>query len=99
MIDIASETVVSFADAAKSLPRRRAGKKPSIATLYRWSTIGCRGVILETIQIGATRCTSLEALQRFFSALTNSPEPAPVATRQKLRAVREAEAVLDAAGI
>ena len=70
MIAISCESVISLSEAAKSLPRRRAGKKPNIATLYRWTNVGCRGVVLEFLQIGATRCTSREALQRFFDALT-----------------------------
>ena len=70
MIDISCESVISLSDAAKSLPGRRAGKKPNIATLYRWTTVGCRGVVLEFLQIGATRCTSREAMQRFFDTLT-----------------------------
>ena len=39
----------------------------------RLSTVGqrlVRGVLLESIQIGATRCTSREALQRFFERLS-----------------------------
>ncbi len=37
--------------------------------LYRWATEGLRGVHLETIQVGGTLCTSIEALQRFFERL------------------------------
>ncbi len=70
MIDTTIETVLSLAQAADNLPRRRRGRKTHISTLYRWATVGCRGVILETIQIGATRCTSREALQRFFERLS-----------------------------
>ena len=70
MIDSASETLISLADAAKELPRRRRGRKVHISCLYRWSTVGCRGVVLETLQCGATRCTSREALQRFFERLS-----------------------------
>jgi len=66
MIDSASETLISLADAAGELPRRRRGRKAHVSCLYRWSTAGCRGVVLESIQVGATRCTSREALQRFF---------------------------------
>lgn len=72
MIDSTSETLISLADAAEELPRRRRGRKVHISCLYRWSTVGCRGVVLETIQIGATRCTSREALQRFFERLSES---------------------------
>ncbi len=60
MIDISTETVVSPAEAARRLPARRAGKRPNIATIYRWMQIGCRGIRLECILIGGTRCTSLD---------------------------------------
>lgn len=75
MIDSQTEQILTFAQAADGLPRRRQGRKTSIATLYRWSTPpGCRGVVLETIQIGGTRCTSREALSRFFEALTEGAQ-------------------------
>ena len=70
MIDHAIETVLPLTEAAATLPRRRGGKKTNVATLYRWSTRGLRGEVLETIQVGGTRCTSIEALQRFFDRLT-----------------------------
>ena len=71
-IDLNTETVLSLTKATKGLPRRRRGKKPHISTLYRWSTAGCRGVVLETVQIGGTRCTSSQALARFFRKLTQN---------------------------
>src|SRR3954453_17662770 len=70
MIDSASETLISLAQAAGDLPRRRRGRKTHVSTLYRWATVGCRGVVLESIQIGASRCTSREALQRFYERLS-----------------------------
>lgn len=69
-IDSEMERVLTLSDAAKELPRRRGGKRPHTATLYRWTTLGCRGVRLEYVQIGGTRCTSKEALSRFFERLT-----------------------------
>ena len=69
MIEFKEETIVSLTDAAKTLPHRRAGKKPHVSTLYRWAGNGLRAVELETIQVGGTLCTSLEALQRFFDGL------------------------------
>ncbi|NLE37264.1 MAG: DUF1580 domain-containing protein [Pirellulaceae bacterium] len=71
MIDPNTESLLSLTEATKRLPRRRAGKRPNVSTLYRWSIAGCRGVILETIQVGGTRCTSREALARFFHRLTD----------------------------
>jgi hypothetical protein len=72
MIDLSKEQVLTMAEAAKLkfLPRRRRGKKPHSATLYRWADSGFRGVRLEVIRIGNTICTSVEALQRFFDRLT-----------------------------
>ena len=64
------ETVISLANAPKELPRRRRGRKVHVSTMYRWATVGCKGIVLETIQIGGTRCTSREALQRFFERLS-----------------------------
>jgi hypothetical protein len=69
------ETILPLADAAKGLPRRRGGRRVHPSTLHRWATAGCRGVRLEIIQIGGTRCTSREALQRFFERLSG-PDPA-----------------------
>jgi hypothetical protein len=70
MIDSQSEHILTLAQAADSLPRRRRGRKTHISCLFRWTTTGCRGVVLESIQVGATRCTSREALQRFFERLS-----------------------------
>jgi len=86
------ETVISLADAAKELPRRRRGRKPHVSCLYRWSTVGCRGVVLETIQVGGTRCTSREALQRFLENLSQpvqagsvgGGQPGPLVGRRSL---------------
>ena len=65
--------------AAARLPCRRAGKRPHVATVYRWAKRGLRGVVLETLQVGGTLCTSHEALQRFFEALT-APARMPAVT-------------------
>ena len=104
-IDPNSETLVSLSQAGKHLPRRRAGKRPHISCLYRWSTAGCRGVVLETIQIGGTRCTSREALHRFFDALTAAADNrapaigAPVFSGSRLRQIEAAEARLATAQV
>jgi Protein of unknown function (DUF1580) len=102
MIDTTAETILTLAHAADELPRRRRGRKTNISTLYRWSQVGCRGIRLETIQIGGTRCTSREALQRFFERLSqaqgaspaaggeSSPAPAP-ARRSVIRRQRDSE--------
>lgn len=104
MIDHTAETLVSLSDAATRMPRRRGGKRVSVATLYRWSTHGCKGVRLETIQIGGTRCTSAEALQRFFETLSG-PGPRegdvrrPTGIRRRRRDAAAVVAELDRLGL
>jgi len=91
-IDPSTETLISLTEAAKLLPRRRGGRKPHVSTLYRWSIGGCKGVILETIQVGGTRCTSRPALARFFRRLTERAGTAPTSpctpARRKKRVKR-----------
>jgi hypothetical protein len=101
MIDLRTETVMSFAQAARLLPRRRTGKKPHVATLYRWAQRGCRGVRLEFIQVGGTRCTSGEALQRFCDALSRpaASPPADGLSPSRLRHLAEVDRELDEEGI
>ena len=70
MIDTTTESPIPLTQAADELPRRRRGRKTHVSTLFRWSKAGCKGVRLETIQVGGTRCTSREALQRFFERLS-----------------------------
>jgi hypothetical protein len=74
-IDPSTEALRSLGDAARGLPALRRGKPVSPCTVWRWATRGVRarnGVLvrLETIKVGGTCCTSLEALARFFRALT-----------------------------
>jgi hypothetical protein len=100
MIDPNAESLISLADAARLLPARRAGKRPHVSCLYRWTVSGCRGVILESIQVGATRCTSREALSRFCEALTYADDRPPVRSPGKRRrAAERAMADLEAQGV
>lgn len=93
MIDALSETLISLTEAAKLLPARRGGKRVHVSCAYRWTNTGCRGVILESIQIGGTRCTSREALARFFDRLTHSEcDPPPLRTLAKRQRASEAAA-------
>jgi hypothetical protein len=77
-IDAFQETLVTYADAVKRLPKLREGKSMAASTIYRWASTGSKAadgtrVRLETIKIGGTCCTSLEALQRFFDRLQPHP--------------------------
>lgn len=92
MIDLNTEAALTL-NAARKLPElRRDGKRPDLATLYRWSSPrGCRGVRLETVQIGGSRCTTHEAVRRFIHALTDRHiAPPPASSKQTAEsAVRE----------
>ena len=70
MIDISEEELVALKDVPALLPRRRKGRRPTFSCVWRWATRGYRGAKLETIRVGSTLCTSRDALQRFFEALS-----------------------------
>jgi hypothetical protein len=72
MIDMTAEKLLSFKDAARLLPSARGGKPVSVVTLYGWANKGVYGIKLEYLQMGGQRCTSMEALNRFSQALTQS---------------------------
>lgn len=100
MIDLQNEEVLSLTEATKRLPRRRKGKRPHVATLYRWVQHGVRGTKLEAIQVGGTLCTSLEALQRFCERCTDpSSRPPSSTSKSREREIKKAEADLAEAGI
>lgn len=96
MIDISQEKLLTFAEAAKRLPHRRAGRKVNVSTLHRWCTKGYQGVRLDFLKIGGTRCTSMAALQRFFDALTERDQGAdsaapPMKTVTRKKSIEAAE--------
>jgi Protein of unknown function (DUF1580) len=67
MIELASEPLLTFREAARELPGSR-----HVSTLHRWRRCGIRGNKLETLVIGGRRYTSLAALQRFAQLTTES---------------------------
>ena len=105
-IDIRSEEIFSLTAATK-LPcfrNRRGGKRINVSTIWRWATVGVRGVKLETIMAGGSRATSLEAVERFFETLTLQAEPQAISpaqhqTRQRKKQIKLAEQRLTKAGI
>ena len=104
MIDLSAETVVSLTQATHHLPRRRRGKRPNPATIYRWAQRGVHGIVLETIQVGGTKCTSVEALQRFCNRLTDpdasvSVESPTARSRRREKQKDDAERLCEQAGI
>jgi len=102
MIDSTHETLIALADVPAHLPARRGGKQPHVSCIYRWAQRGCKGIVLETLQCGGTKVTSLEAIQRFFEALTAVNNGLPATGRsplQRQQAVARAEKELADAGI
>jgi len=99
-IDIAIEKPISFNEAAKYLPE---GRRPSFSTWWRWFKTGIAGVKLDTILIGGQRCTSAEAVARFFEGITAAKDchssPVPRTSRQRKAAIAAAERELADAGI
>lgn len=100
-IDPNVETPIRLAKARSLRCFQRDGKRPDLSTLHRWATRGVRGVVLETINVGASKCTSAEAAMRFIRRLSGAAQPAPAVRtpHQREKQIRRAEAELAAAGI
>ena len=94
MIDIRTEQLVTLTAAAKLLPDR-----PSATTMWRWTTKGVRGRVLETVALGGKVYTSVEALQR-FAVHGGTPEQSTTRTpAARQRDIERAERELAEAGI
>ncbi len=97
MIDLSSDTLLTFPQAAKYLPGNR-----HISSLHRWRLRGVRGHKLETILVGGRRFTSEEAIQRFIAATTaaaDGEQPLIRTPLQRRRAIDQAERDLSEDGI
>ena len=97
-IDLTTETPITLAEAARTLP----GGAVHVSTIHRWRIKGCRGVRLETFMRGGIRHTTRAAIARFFDATTAAADgdATPVRTsRQRERAITTAERQLESAGI
>ena len=97
-IDVLSEETISLAAAARRLPKLRADRPVSAATIWRWASHGLRGIKLETARVGGTTVTSPAALRRFFAALGDKPE-SPVPTSTSDHRAEQTAAELEAIGI
>lgn len=66
---------IPITEVANHVPKRN-GKKVHYSTIYRWTTKGARGRVLESHLVGGIRYTTVEAVQRFLSdnsTAQNSP--------------------------
>lgn len=95
MIDPTTETLIRFQEAGRRIPGN-----PSVCALHRWRLSGVRGAKLETLLVGGTRFTSIEAIARFIAEQNRDESPAPAITAKQRRTQAEAaNRVLEAAGI
>jgi hypothetical protein len=99
MIDLQIEKPVTIARAMKLPQLSRNGKPPHVAQGYRWCGKGLKGIVLESVVIGGSRCTTSEAVDRWIAAL--SGYAVTETTRTPVRRQRDhdrAERTLAAAG-
>ena len=103
---ILNEELLPLSKAAKRLPRVRGSKPPHPNTLMRWVTSGLQAksgqrIKLESIKVGGTRCTSIEAMERFFSRLDDVVvlTASSITQKQLESQTREVNAILRERGI
>jgi hypothetical protein len=98
VIDLATESPIPLAAAAKLVPPARSGKRTHLSTILRWILTGAKApdgqrVRLEAIRLGGRWMTTREALQRFTERLTPRLDggAAPSAPRTESRRRRASE--------
>ena len=108
MIDTATESLLSLAQAAPLFPPGRNGSRPTIGCFTRWILKGVKGptgelVRLEAVRLGGKWVTSREAIQRFAERLTprldDEPSAAPRTSNQRRSASEAAARELEQMGI
>ncbi len=77
---ILCESVISLAQAARRLPGTRENQRVHPSTILRWITRGTRTLDGRTVRLEGCRCgyrwvTSVEALDRYTSTLTDASTP------------------------
>jgi hypothetical protein len=107
VIDLFSEQAISFAEAARALPRGRRGRPVSISCLTRWRINGVRlpsgeCIRLEALRLGGRWVTTREAIQRFAERITPNRENSTPESRtpsKRAKAISTSERKLDATGL
>jgi hypothetical protein len=82
-----------------ALPWLPNGKPIHPSTVYRWCQRGVKGRKLRTARVGAALVTREDWLMDFCGLLDNKPPALTPTTRQRQRAIRQAERELSEAGI
>ena len=70
MIDLQTEKPLTISKAMGLPQLRRNDRKPHVAQGYRWCSAGLKGIVLESIVIGGSRCTTSEAIDRWIARLS-----------------------------
>jgi hypothetical protein len=74
VVQLLDESLIPISDVPKHSPIR-----VHLSTCHRWHTRGVREHKLETVLIGGRRYTSLQALARFWAAISGAQNAALVA--------------------
>jgi hypothetical protein len=70
----------------------------NVSTVWRWCRRGCRGHRLESFNVGGKRFTTVPAYQRWLANI-NGEQPKEIEpSRQRARAIDDAEKELASAG-
>jgi hypothetical protein len=94
MIDGNDTQLRPLSHLARNIPNRRGGNGINVATLWRWSQAGVKGIKLRCTMVGGIKMASEADVAAFFAALTAQAngEPAPIrTTRQREAAIRAAK--------
>jgi hypothetical protein len=75
MLSISDDNLIPLSQVPRLFPPRANGKTVHISAVYRWAQRGVRGVRLETLKVGGTSYTSMDAVQRFAEELTRASRP------------------------
>lgn len=112
MIDIQHEQLIRLGGVPKLLPpNERTGRRVHLSAIHRWVQYGRLGaggrrVRLETLRLGGSTYTSLEALQRFANELSaanpertsDRAEDGSVRSRRMAAVGREVDRILGVRG-
>ena len=71
--ELLNEGLISLNEATRVLPKFN-GKPPHHGTLWRWCTIGIKGVQLEHVRVGRRICTSVQELNRFMLGVADASQ-------------------------
>jgi len=99
MIDLGTERLIPLREVGDFVPSARPGKRLNVATVWRWATSGARGRVLETVKIGGSTFTSIEAVERFAQHRAETPWANPPFASRSSRGHLDTELELDDEGL